>query len=171
MSRLHASSPHPRGSGPDPSARVRAPAVAAVACAVAAFAAVLVALASGGASLDVPWAPTLGLRLDLSLDGLGVLYSLLATGIGAAVFTFGSAYLPWHLAHEGRSVREDRRFWAWMVLFMLSMIGLACALDLVLLFVFFDLTAVAAYFLIGFDRDRRGARGGGHFRVLVTGGV
>ena len=80
--------------------------------------------------MDVPWAPTLGLRLDLALDGLGVLYALLATGIGAAVFTYGAAYLPWHLAHEDRPAREDRRFWPWMVLFMGAMVGLACARDL-----------------------------------------
>jgi multicomponent Na+:H+ antiporter subunit A len=55
-----------------------------------------------------------------------------------------------------------------MVLFMASMVGLACARDLVLLFVFFDLTAVASYFLIGFDRDRREARGAALMALLVT---
>ena len=52
---------------------------------------------------------------------------------------------------------------------MVSMVGLACARDLVLLFVFFDLTAVASYFLIGFDRDRREARGAALMALLVTG--
>jgi multicomponent Na+:H+ antiporter subunit A len=143
--------------------------VAAVACSAAAFAAVLVALAAGGASVDLPWAPTLGLRLDLALDGLGILYALLATGIGMAVFTFGTAYLPWHLEHEERPASEERRFWPWMVLFMGAMVGLACARDLVLLFVFFDLTAVASYFLIGFDRSKREARGAALMALLVTG--
>ena len=55
--------------------------------------------------------------------------------------------------HEGRERSEERRFWGWMALFMGSMVGLACARDLILLLVFFDLTAVASYFLIGFDRD------------------
>ena len=90
-------------------------------------------------------------------------------GIGAAVFTFGSAYLPWHLAHEGRPAGEARRFWAWLVLFMAAMVGLACARDLLLLFVFFDITAVASYFLIGFDRDKRDARGAALMALLVTG--
>ena len=124
---------------------------------------------SRAAAVDVPWAPTLGLRLDLALDGLGALYALLATGIGVAVFAYGAAYLPWHLEHEGRPASEARRFWAWMVLFMASMVGLACARDLVLLFVFFDLTAVASYFLIGFDRERREARGAALMALLVTG--
>ena len=58
----------------------------AVATAVAGFAACFVAWRSGAPGLDVPWAPTLGLRLDLRVDGLGALYGLLATGIGATVF-------------------------------------------------------------------------------------
>jgi len=56
-----------------------------------------------------------------------------------------------------------------MVLFMASMVGLACARDLILLFVFFDLTAVASYFLIGFDRHRIEARGAALMALLVTG--
>ena len=147
----------------------RAVAWSAVACAASGFAAVMAGWLAGGAAIDVPWAPSLGLRLDLALDGLGALYALLATGIGVAVFAYGTAYLPWHLEHEGRPAREGRRFWAWMVLFMASMVGLACARDLVLLFVFFDLTAVASYFLIGFDRDRRAARGAALMALLVTG--
>jgi multicomponent Na+:H+ antiporter subunit A len=147
----------------------RAGAAVAVAVATAAFVATLAGWLSGGGSVDIPWAPTLGLRLDLSLDGLGALYALLATGIGAAVFAYGSAYLPLHLEHEQRPASESRRFWPWMVLFMGSMVGLACARDLVLLFLFFDLTAVASYFLIGFDRDQRAARGAALMALLVTG--
>jgi multicomponent Na+:H+ antiporter subunit A len=64
-------------------------------------------------------------------------------GIGTVVFAYGAAYLPLHLEHEGRPAAEGRRFWPWMTLFMVSMVGLACARDLILLFVFFDLTAVA----------------------------
>jgi multicomponent Na+:H+ antiporter subunit A len=118
-------------------------AAAAVACATVAFVASLTGWLAGGWAVDLPWAPTLGLRLDLSLDGLGAMYALLATGIGAAVFAYGSAYLPLHLEHERRPASEARRFWGWMVLFMVSMVGLACARDLVLLFVFFHITAVA----------------------------
>jgi multicomponent Na+:H+ antiporter subunit A len=144
-------------------------AATAVAAAIAGFIGCLVAWETGGAAVDLPWAPTLGLRLDLRLDGLGALYSLLATGIGAVVFAYGAGYLPWHLRQQGRPLAEGRRFWAWMVLFMASMVGLACAQDLVLLFVFFDLTAVSSYFLIGFDRQEREARGAALMALLVTG--
>jgi len=142
---------------------------AAVASAAAGFAACLAGWLTGGATVDVQWAPTLGLRLDLALDGLGALYGLLATGIGVVVFAYGARYLPLHLEHERRPAGDAMRFWPWMVLFMVSMVGLACARDLILLFVFFDLTAVASYFLIGFDRERREARGAALMALLVTG--
>jgi multicomponent Na+:H+ antiporter subunit A len=142
---------------------------AAVAAAGVGFAATLAAWLAGGGSVDIEWAPTLDLRLDLALDGFAALYALLATGIGTVVFAYGAAYLPLHLEHEGRPAVEGRRFWPWMTFFMVSMVGLACARDLVLLFVFFDLTAVASYFLIGFDRERREARGAALMALLVTG--
>jgi multicomponent Na+:H+ antiporter subunit A len=155
--------------GAEPGRRQGVLAWSALAAAVAAFAACMVGWRAGGAGLDLPWVPTLGLRLDLRLDGLGSLYGLLATGIGAAVFAYGAAYLPLHLEHGRRPPRQAWRFWPWMVLFMASMVGLACARDLILLFLFFDLTAVASYFLIGFDRERREARGAALMALLVTG--
>lgn len=155
---------------PDPTGtRSRSLAWAAVAVAAIAFAASLALWLGGGAAIDVPWSPTLGARLDLSFDGLGALYALLATGIGLLVFVYGVAYLPLHLQHEHRPASEARRFWPWMVLFMGAMVGLACARDLVLMFLFFDLTAVASYFLIGFDRHRLDARGAALMALLVTG--
>jgi multicomponent Na+:H+ antiporter subunit A len=141
----------------------------AVTSALMGFVVCLAAWLDGGGSVDIAWAPTLDLRLDFALDGLGALYALLATGIGTVVFAYGAAYLPLHLEHEHRPATEGRRFWAWMTLFMASMIGLACARDLILIFVFFDLTAVASYFLIGFDRAKREARGAALMALLVTG--
>jgi hypothetical protein len=97
---------------------------AATAGAVIGFAACLGGWLAGGAEVDRPWAPTLGRRLDLALDGLGALYGLLATGIGALVFAFGAAYLPLHLEREQRPARESWRFWPWMALFMVAMAAL-----------------------------------------------
>jgi len=88
--------------------------------------------------IGLAWAPTWDLRLAFSLDGLGALYALLATGIGALVFLYATAYLPRHLAHEGRPVAEGARFYAAIVLFTASLVGLATAQDLILLFVFWD---------------------------------
>ncbi len=143
---------------------------AASAIAAVLFVALLAAWAAGGGSVSLPWAPTLGIRLELSLDGFAILYALLATGIGFLVFVYGSGYLPAHLGHQRRPASDARRFWPWMVVFMAAMVGLAMALDLVLLFVLFDITAVASYFLIGFDRQRAEARGAAFMALLVTAG-
>ncbi len=119
--------------------------------------------------MDIPWAPSLDLDLAFELDGLGALYGLLATGVGLAVFVYAARYLPAHLAHQGRSRSEAPRFWALLVLFMGSMVGLATAQDLILLFVFWDLTAIASYFLIGYDRDELDSRWAALMALLVTG--
>ena len=100
-----------------------------VACtvALAGFVLVLLGWVSGGIAFSLPWAPTLDLRLSFALDGLGALYALLATGVGALVFAYGSRYLTVHLEHENRPVWERWRFWPWMVLFAAAMVGLATA--------------------------------------------
>ena len=142
--------------------------MAAAAIAAAAFALTLVA-AGREWSVDVPWAPTLDLRLAFALDGLAVLYTLLATGIGALVFVYARPYVVLHLAHEERPRREALRLHGFLFLFMVSMVGLATAQDLILLFVFWDLTAVASYYLVGFDRHRAEARAAALMALLVTG--
>ncbi|WP_236594295.1 hydrogen gas-evolving membrane-bound hydrogenase subunit E [Saccharothrix sp. 6-C] len=141
-----------------------------LACAAAAvgFALCLLGWLAGGGAFSVPWASTLDLRLSFALDGLAVLYGLLATGVGALVFAYGTRYLTLHLEHQRRSAAERWRFWPWMALFAVAMVGLATAQDLVLVFVFFDLTAVCSYFLIGFDRAERGARASALMALLVT---
>ncbi|MDO8212104.1 hydrogen gas-evolving membrane-bound hydrogenase subunit E [Conexibacter sp. CPCC 206217] len=137
--------------------------------ALAAFAASFVLWRSGGFALDVPWAQQYDLRLHVDFDGLAALYALLATGVGAAVFAYATAYLPLHLEHQTRPARDRWRFWPWMGLFTASMVGLAMAQDLILLFVLFDLTAVCSYFLIGFDRQERASRLAALMALLVTG--
>lgn len=137
------------------------------ACAIA-VAGFLLCLLAGGGAVSLPWAAGLDLRLSFALDGLAVLYGMLATGVGALVFAYGTRYLTLHLEHQRRSAVERWRFWPWMALFAVAMVGLATAQDLVLVFVFFDLTAVCSYFLIGFDRAERAARTAALMALLVT---
>lgn len=137
--------------------------------ALGAFAAILAGWAAGGGAVEAAWAPSWGLELSFELDGLGALYGLLATGIGFPVFAYASRYLPLHLDHQGRSHREEWRFFGLLLLFMVSMVGLVTARDLILLFVFWDLTAVSSYFLIGYDRQEAEARSSALMALLVTG--
>jgi multicomponent Na+:H+ antiporter subunit A len=139
------------------------------AAAALAFVLVLAAWAAGGVSVDVSWVPTLDLRLAFELDGLGALYALLATGIGFAVAVYSGGYVPLHLEHQGRPLRDEVRFHGFLLLFMVSMVGLVTAQDLILLFVFWDLTAISSYFLIGYDRQELEARIAGLMALVVTG--
>jgi multicomponent Na+:H+ antiporter subunit A len=145
------------------------PGVAAVAAALIGLAAIAWWGFAGGAGIDVPWLPSWGARLAFRLDGLAALYSALATGIGVAVFWYATAYLPRHLEHEDRPPSDGRRFFTLMVLFMVAMVGLSTAQDLLLVFVFWDLTAITSYLLIGFDRQHREARLSALMALLVTG--
>src|SRR5919112_497503 len=144
---------------------------APVGTAFAALAAVSVlwGWSAGGGSVDLAWAPTWNLRFALSLDGLAALYGLLATGIGSLVLVYSWRYIPLHLEHEGRSQAEVVRFYFFILLFMGSMVGLAMAQDMILIFVFWDLTAIASYFLIGYDRHRADSRSSALMALLVTG--
>jgi multicomponent Na+:H+ antiporter subunit A len=140
-----------------------------VALSLAGLAAVLVLWSDGGGAVAMSWAPSLDLNLSFALDGIGALYGLLATGIGAAVFTYASAYMPARLEQLERPTYEGLRFYGLLALFMVSMVGLATAQDLILLFVFWDLTAIASYFLIGFDRRSAEARVAAMMALLITG--
>jgi multicomponent Na+:H+ antiporter subunit A len=156
----------PASSGRQPS---RVAGIAAVVTAATAFLAVLWLWRRGGGGFDTAWLPSWDARLAFRLDGLGALYALLATGVGVAVFTYATAYMPRHLEHEERPQAEGRRFHALMVLFMVAMVGLSAAQDLLVLFVFWDLTAITSYFLIGYDRRHREARLSALMALLVTG--
>jgi len=148
--------------------RVSGSAAAAITAALVASAGLAAGWAAGGGGVDLPWAPTWDLRLAFELDGLGAMYGLLAAGIGVLVFAYASAYVPRHLAHQDRPRREEARLHGAMALFLVSMVGLVTAQDLIALFVFWDLTAVASWLLIGFDRADRDARLSALMALLVT---
>jgi multicomponent Na+:H+ antiporter subunit A len=133
------------------------------------FVATLWGWGAGGGAVDVAWVPSWDLRFAVQLDGLATLYALLATGIGFAVLVYSSRYLPLHLGHEGGPPPGVVRFYFFVLLFMGSMVGLAMSQDLILLFVFWDLTAIASYYLIGFDRHKEESRASALMALLVTG--
>ena len=149
---------------------IRAAYSAPVGAAFAALAALSVLWGwSAGGSVDLAWVPSWDLRIALSLDGLAALYALLATGIGFLVLVYSSRYLPLHLEHEGRPESDAVRFYFFVLLFMGSMVGLAMAQDLILIFLFWDLTAIASYYLIGYDAHKEESRASALMALLVTG--
>jgi multicomponent Na+:H+ antiporter subunit A len=147
----------------------RSAAPAGVAFAAVAAVATLWGWLSGGGTMDAAWVPTWEMRFAVELDGFAALYALLATGIGFAVLLYSSRYLPLHLEHEGRPESDAVRFYFFVLLFMGSMVGLAMAQDLILLFLFWDLTAIASYYLIGYDAHKEESRASALMALLVTG--
>ena len=147
----------------------RATGPAAVLFATCSFLAVLWGRAMGGGVVSFAWAPTWDLHLTVALDDLAVLYALLATGIGIAVLLYATRYIPLHLHHQDRPDDDEPRFYVLILLFMGAMVGLVMAQDLLLIFVFWDLTAIASYYLIGYDRQRAEARSSALMALLVTG--
>jgi len=146
----------------------RVPAVAILMSGIA-FIVALWTCTQNDALLNVPWAPTWSMEFYLALDGLARMYSLLATGIGFVVVVYASRYIPLHLAHDRRDPGEMTRFFGFLLLFMASMVGLVMAQDLILIFVFWDITMIASFFLIGYDRREEESRSAAMMSVLVTG--
>jgi multicomponent Na+:H+ antiporter subunit A len=119
-------------------------------------------VAAGRASAESwDWVSGLGVRLAFRLDGLSLLFALLVTGIGALVLIYGASYL-------GKDERLPR-FYAAMFFFMAAMLGLVLADDAVALFVFWELTSVSSYLLIGFDHEKEYARKSALQALFVTG--
>jgi multicomponent Na+:H+ antiporter subunit A len=141
--------------------------VAIVTTAIA-FAAALYNVFRPGPTIDREWAPAWGMRLHFEADGIAVLFALLATGIGLAVIVYSSEYIPIHLHHEHRSESDQTRFFSFILLFMGAMTGLVMAQDLMLIFLFWDLTAIASYYLIGFDSQKRDARVSAFMALTIT---
>lgn len=108
------------------------------------------------------WVPSLGVTLSFTLDGLSVLFALLISGVGALVLVYTGGYLAGH--------PRLGRLYALLLMFMASMLGLVLADNLLVLFVFWELTSVSSYLLIGFDHERSKARAAALQALLVTGG-
>jgi multicomponent Na+:H+ antiporter subunit A len=111
-------------------------------------------------AVSFPWLPALGVDVALRLDGLALLFALLVTGVGALVVPYAWSYLS-HEAERGRAV-------AVLLAFAASMLGLVLADDAVLLYVFWELTSVTSWLLVGFRHDRAEARAAAWQALLVT---
>jgi multicomponent Na+:H+ antiporter subunit A len=115
-----------------------------------------------GARLEsVSWIPAIGLDLDFRADGLAALMAALIGGIGVLVFVYGWKYFG---ERDGLG-----RFTSYLVVFAGAMFGLVTADNLLALFIFWELTSITSYLLIGFDDESVAARAGALQALLVTG--
>jgi len=137
-----------------------------VAAAIAAVSFLLVASLLGSEGLvTVQWIPSLGVALRLYVDGLALLIGFLASGIGVLILAYSGGYM------HGEPFQP--KYYATLLVFMGSMIGVAFAGDLIALFVFWELTSLSSFVLIGhYQRDeasKYAARKA--FLITVAGGL
>ena len=108
------------------------------------------------------WLPQIGLAFSLRLDGLAWMFAGMVLAIGALVVMYAHYYLsPRDNAH---------RFYCYLLLFMGAMLGMVLSGNLLLLMVFWEMTSISSFLLIGFWSHRQDAREGARMALVVTGG-
>ena len=120
--------------------------------------------AGGGRPLRyvIPWLPAGNVEISFLVDGLSLLWGFLVAGMGFLIVLYSHWYL--------RPGEALGRYYGFLIAFMGSMLGLVFADHLIGLFVFWELTSVTSYFLIGFWWDREASVYGAQKAILITGG-
>ncbi|RAR65220.1 multisubunit potassium/proton antiporter PhaA subunit /multisubunit potassium/proton antiporter PhaB subunit [Paraburkholderia unamae] len=107
------------------------------------------------------WIPQLGLSFSLRLDGLSFMFALLVLAIGLLVFIYARYYLA--------GSESLPRLYALLLLFMGAMLGVVLSNNLLLLVIFWELTSIVSFLLIGFWPSRPEARRGARMALTITG--
>ena len=109
-----------------------------------------------------PWVPSLGLNLGFRLDGLSMMFAGLILFIGLLIIIYAHFYL---------SPKDSAaKFYSLMMLFMAAMLGVVLSDNLLLLVVFWELTSLSSFLLVGYWSHRADARAGARQALAVTGG-
>lgn len=116
---------------------------------------------NGNALLTYNWVPSMGINFNFLIDGLSLLFALMITGIGTLVFLYTSAYM------KGDGYLD--RFYGYLCLFMGAMLGMVLCDNIFTLFVFWELTSISSFFLIGFDNENKESRKSALISLAVTG--
>lgn len=109
----------------------------------------------------VDWMPLLGLNFTLMLDGLGFFFALLILGIGLLIIAYARHYLS----------RDDNmgQFFTYLLLFQGAMVGIVLSDNILLLLVFWELTSLSSFLLIGYWKHLPEGRQGARMALTVTG--
>jgi multicomponent K+:H+ antiporter subunit A len=107
------------------------------------------------------WFPELGLNVNLMLDGLGFFFALLILGIGLLIIAYGRHYLA----------RKDNmgEFFTYLLLFQGAMVGIVLSDNILLLLIFWELTSLSSFLLIGYWKHLQAGRQGARMALTVTG--
>jgi multicomponent K+:H+ antiporter subunit A len=108
------------------------------------------------------WVPSIGLDANFRLDGLALMFAWLITGIGLLIILYAGHYLG--------PADPAGKFYATLMVFMAAMLGIVLSDNLLLLVVFWELTSVSSFLLVGYWRHKAEARAGARMALTVTGG-
>jgi len=133
----------------------------AASIAVSSFGIMLMLYGAHG-NVSIPWISALGISLSFYIDGLSILIGFLATGIGTIILIYSSGYM------HGEPYQP--KFYASLLAFMGSMLGIAFASDLILLFVFWELTSVSSFILIGHYQNEASKYAARKSMLITVGG-
>ncbi|MFW6370587.1 MAG: hydrogen gas-evolving membrane-bound hydrogenase subunit E [Bacteroidota bacterium] len=112
-------------------------------------------------SINLPFVSGLDLYINISVDALGRMFVLLISLIGAIIFLYTKAYM--------KPYPDRRRLTFFLMIFTISMLGMVSTPNLLLLFVFWEITSVSSFILIGFEHKRQEARTAALQAMLITG--
>ncbi|UXU04328.1 putative monovalent cation/H+ antiporter subunit A [Agrobacterium tumefaciens] len=127
------------------------------------FALMLPQVAAGGVVTGgYVWVPSFNLSFSWFIDGLSLTFALLITGIGLLIVLYAGGYMKGH--------PQQGRFLSFLLLFMGAMLGVVVSDSLLMLFVYWELTSITSFLLIGFDHARPAARRAALQALVVTGG-
>ena len=118
-------------------------------------------LAGDVVTVGVDWLPILGLNFNLMLDGLGFFFALLILGIGLLIIAYARFYLS----------RDDNmgEFFTYLLLFQGAMVGIVLSDNILLLLIFWELTSLSSFLLIGYWKHLPEGRQGARMALTVTG--
>ncbi len=107
------------------------------------------------------WMPALGIEFSFYIDGFSMLFSLLVLGIGTFILVYAGYYM--------RPYPMKGRFLGYLLLFMTAMQGIVVSGNLITMFVFWELTSISSYLLIGYFHEKPEARASALQALLITG--
>ncbi len=153
------------GTGAGPATRVRTAALAGAVTLASLLLLLSMApqvLAGEVLQFHAPWVPQIGLNLGFRLDGLSLMFALLITAMGLLIILYAHGYL-------GPS-DPPGKFFCTLMLFMAAMLGIVLSDNVLMMIVFWELTSISSFLLVGYWSHRADARAGARMALAVTGG-
>ncbi|WP_151806338.1 monovalent cation/H+ antiporter subunit A [Acinetobacter bereziniae] len=117
---------------------------------------------SGNAILEQwQWLPQIGIDFSFRLDALSLIFSLLITGIGTLIYIYAYYYL--------NPKNSLSKLYSLLMLFMAAMLGISLSNNLIILLVFWELTSISSFLLVGYWSNYEAAQRGARMAMTITG--